>query len=513
MRPAVREPSALPATGDPEAHAPADEGTPRRRRFKSWHLRTRLLLTTLALLTGICGSVGVLGYVALERFLTGQLDGQLQEASNRAVRFGGHLPDESSEVPDPLDAPGQGAGTLNALVEDGQVTSAGLVSADGTKQELSAADLQFLSGFSTEQPATDRRLSAGNYRLMAANDPWHGGVIVTGLPLAAKKNILTSLSVTTAAVSLAGLTVTGLIGMVLIGRALRPLENLSSVATEVSELRLGEGEIALPTRMPAHAVSTDTEVGRVGHAFNKMLDNVGSALTARQRSETKIRRFVADASHELRTPLAAIRGYGELIRLTGNLDEEGRRSLGRIESEAKRMTALVEDLLLLARLDEVHARAQEDVDLVQLVVESVSDVRVTAPDYIWQVRLPEEPVVVPGHPGQLRQVLINLLTNAHRHTPRGTTVVAALALAPDGHSVITVTDDGLGIAPDFIDRIFSRFTKADETRSSTSGTTGLGLSIVEAIVAAHQGRIEVQSEPGHTKFTIHLPAKDLSLLN
>ena len=354
-------------------------------------------------------------------------------------------------------------------------------------------------------PPVDHPLSVGKYRLVADRDPEDGSTIVTGLPLAGKENTLASLTATTVIVSGAGLIATGLLGMVIIRRTLRPLEDLSAVATQVSELPLDKGEVALAVRIPPDAALPVTEVGRVGQAFNLMLDNVASALAARQQSETNVRQFVADASHELRTPLASIRGYSELLRLTETLSPEGRLSLDRVESESKRMTSLVEDLLLLARLDEGRPPQESEVDLTQLVIESVSDAQVTAPAHSWRLELPEMPVTVSGDEGQLRQALINVLTNAHRHTDPGTSVVTSLSQDPGG-AVVTVADNGRGIAPDFIDRIFSRFTRPDAARSG--GTHGLGLSIAAAIVAAHGGRIGVRSRPGETEFTIRLPGPE-----
>jgi two-component system OmpR family sensor kinase len=284
------------------------------------------------------------------------------------------------------------------------------------------------------------------------------------------------------------------------------LEQLSDVATKVSKLPLDAGEVALAVRVPASAAHPGTEVGSVGHALNLMLDNVSSALEARQQSETKVRQFVADASHELRTPLTAIRGYTELLRMTETFTEDGRKSLGRVQSQSERMTALVEDLLLLARLDEGKAPEFTDVDLTQLVIETVSDEKVMAPEHIWQLKLPDEPLIVRGDPTQLHQVLANLLSNARKHTEAGTTVVTGVMRSADGSAVVTVTDNGPGIPPEFQGRIFSRFARADAARSGSEGTSGLGLSIVESIVQAHGGTVEVASRPGRTEFAVRLPA-------
>ena len=278
------------------------------------------------------------------------------------------------------------------------------------------------------------------------------------------------------------------------------------MATKVSELPLDAGEVALAVRVPPSAADSRTEVGNVGHALNKMLDNVSSALQARQRSETKVRRFVADASHELRTPLTAIRGYTEMLRMTESLSEDGENSLDRVESQSKRMGALVEDLLLLARLDEGRALDLKEMDLTQVVVESVGDIQVMATDHRWKLEVPSAMLLIRGDENQLRQVMINLLTNAYKHTDPGTSVVTGIRRAADGSVVVTVTDDGPGIAPEFQQQIFDRFARADVARSGNTGTTGLGLSIVEAIVEAHGGRIELASRPGRTEFAIILPA-------
>ena len=267
-------------------------------------------------------------------------------------------------------------------------------------------------------------------------------------------------------VSLGGLVLIGLAGTVLIRRTMKPLEQLSEVATQVSRLPLDAGEVALAVRVPPSNAHPGTEVGSVGHALNQMLDNVSNALEARQDSEMKVRQFVADASHELRTPLTAIRGYTELMRMTEKFTPDGQRSLARVQSQSERMTALVEDLLLLARLDDGQPLKLSDVDLTQLVIETVSDEKVMAPDRAWHLDLPEEPVTVRGDASQLHQVLVNLLSNARKHTPPGTTVTTGVMRSADGSAVITVTDDGAGIPPEFVDKVFARFARADASRAT-----------------------------------------------
>jgi two-component system, OmpR family, sensor kinase len=512
----------------------------------TWHLRTRLVLVAMALLVAICGAIGLFSYASMDFFLTQQLDKQLSDASHRSSEFGRPPIGNPSGRPDPLDARGQRVGTLIARIENGNVSSAGFLATDATRSSLSSGDNQLLLGLRTDGAPVDRMLSSGAYRLIATQTPY-GDVIVTGLPLAEKQNTLASLVWTITIVSLGGLVLIGLAGTVLIRRTMKPLEQLSEVATQVSRLPLDAGEVALAVRVPPSNAHPGTEVGSVGHALNQMLDNVSNALEARQESEMKVRQFVADASHELRTPLTAIRGYTELMRMTEKFTPDGQRSLARVQSQSERMTALVEDLLLLARLDEGQPLKLSDVDLTQLVIETVSDEKVMAPDRAWHLDLPEEPVSVRGDASQLHQVLVNLLSNARKHTPPGTTVTTGVMRSADGSAVISVTDDGAGIPPEFVDKVFARFARADASRAtpvqpplapataaatgsaagsgtagsalhtaasqeepgsaSAEGTSGLGLSIVQSIVAAHGGTVEVTSRPGRTEFAVRLPTQ------
>jgi two-component system OmpR family sensor kinase len=244
-----------------------------------------------------------------------------------------------------------------------------------------------------------------------------------------------------------------------------------------------------------------------------MLGHVESALARREASQSRLRSFAADASHELRTPLTAIRGYAELARRhRGPLPEDVEHALGRVMSESARMSELVDELLLLARLDAGRPLASEPVDMTRLVLDATSDARVASPDHHWQLDLPDEPVVVRGDEQRLRQVLANLLSNAARHTPAGTNVTASLARAsgkpaePEPTAVVSVTDDGPGIPADLQPSVFERFVRGDGSRSRVVGGSGLGLSIVHAVTAAHGGHAEVTSRPGHTRFTITLPA-------
>ena len=240
-----------------------------------------------------------------------------------------------------------------------------------------------------------------------------------------------------------------------------------------------------------------------------MLQHVESALARRAASETRLRRFAADASHELRTPLSSIRGYAELaLRHRGPVPEDVTHALQRVESESARMSVLVDELLLLARLDAGRPLEQEPVDLTRLTIEATSDAQVASRSHRWQLELPDEPLMVRGDEHRLRQVLSNLLSNAAKHTAPDSTVTVSVAAAGEGGTSavrLSVSDNGQGIPPDLVPELFERFARGDSSRSRSAGSTGLGLAIVKAVVTAHHGTVSVESHPGQTTFTIVLP--------
>jgi two-component system OmpR family sensor kinase len=250
-----------------------------------------------------------------------------------------------------------------------------------------------------------------------------------------------------------------------------------------------------------------TEAGRLGIAFNAMLERISQAFREREASEERVRRFAADASHELRTPLTSILDYAELWRAGGLRDDaQLADAMGRVEHEGRRMAALVEDHLLLARLDQRRAPDRKPVRLAQLADEAVRDARAVEPDR--PIDLAVEPVVVEGDEGQLRQVVGNLLTNARTHTPAGTPVHVTVALdGTAGRARLEVADDGPGMAPEVAAKVFDHFFRADASRARAAGGTGLGLAIVQGIADAHGGTASVASEVGRgSRFTVELPA-------
>jgi two-component system OmpR family sensor kinase len=302
------------------------------------------------------------------------------------------------------------------------------------------------------------------------------------------------------------LVAVGVGGTFLVRRNLEPLQRVAATATRVSHLPLDSGAVALAERVPEKDTDPRTEVGQVGAALNEMLDHVNSALNARHDSEMKVRRFVADASHELRTPLASIRGYAELSRRErAPVPVSVTHALSRVESEAVRMSELVDDLLLLARLDAGRPLDRQPVDLSLLAVEAVGDAHAASPDHRWELDLPDQPVEVSGDRARLHQVVANLLANARTHTPAGTRVVTAIEV--DGEWVrVSVNDNGPGIPNSLQSKVFQRFARGDDSRSRVAGSTGLGLSIVAAVAEAHGGRVELASHPGDTTFSVLLPA-------
>jgi len=246
-------------------------------------------------------------------------------------------------------------------------------------------------------------------------------------------------------------------------------------------------------------------VGQVSAAMNHMLDRVDDALTERQHAEARLRQFVADASHELRTPLSVVRSHSELLqRVCADLPDEVRQSLRRIDAEAGRMSALVEDLLLLARLDAGQPLDRRPVDLSLLAVNAVTDARVAGPDHRWQLDLPEEPMVVLGDAHRLYQVIAGLLHNARIHTPAGTIVTVRIARPADA-ALLAVHDDGPGIPASLLPTVTDRFVRGDGARTRRIASSGLGLSIVAGVVAASGGSLAIDSRPGSTTVSVRLP--------
>ncbi|MDT7789537.1 MAG: two-component system, OmpR family, sensor kinase [Pseudonocardiales bacterium] len=441
-------------------------------------LRAKLISGQIALLTALCLVIGGIAALALHEILGDNLDHEVMTLR---------------QPPPGSSGPARG---INAVIRpDGSITGTIEQPDDAAPRPLAETEITALANLPGGLRTVDLG-DAGEFRVVT------GRMQIKGLSTSSVDDVLWNMIWLLLALIVVGAITAALAGRVIVRRALVPLERVAETASRVSELPLHEGEVALAERVREEDTDPHTEIGKVGLALNRMLRHVSDALKARHDNETRVRQFVADASHELRTPLAAIRGYTELILRSGhNVPPPITHAMSRVESEAKRMTFLVDDLLLLARLDAGRPLEREHVDLSRLVLDVVGDARIAGSGHRWRIALPENPVVVTGDVQRLHQVLGNLLSNARTHTPPGTTVTTGLAVH-NGRVDLTVTDDGPGIPHGL--EVFERFARGDGSRSRAAGSTGLGLSIVAAVVGAHNGDVSVASVPGRTTFTVSL---------
>jgi two-component system OmpR family sensor kinase len=456
-------------------------------------LTARLVLTVVLLLALASLAVSTATTLVMRAQLTERLDESVLASVQRADRPDRDRDDDNGSGPSGfVDIGNQSPGTLFALTDEDRGFVLG--SGPGDEDELAPSELHALAAVPEDGAVHAVRVGSGDYRVTAVGT--NHGRLVIGLPTSDVDATVESLVVLEAAFVLGGLALVGIVGTVVVRRQLAPLREVAGTAHRVAELPLASGEIDLSERVPERLTDARTEIGQVGAALNAMLDHVESSLAQRHRSEQLVRQFVADASHELRTPLATIAGYTELAR---NRPETTGTALDKVETESARMTGLVEDLLLLARLDSGRPLEREPVDLSRLLLEAVNDARVVDPDHRWRLSLPDAPLGVVGDEARLHQVVSNLLTNARKYTPAGSTVT--VTGTPQG---FTVHDDGPGFPPDLAARAFERFVRGDAARTRAGGA-GLGLSLVEAIVAAHGGSVSLASSPGDTTITVRLP--------
>lgn len=371
-------------------------------RPRTWPLRVRLVGAVAVLGVGLCIAVGAGTLLAMRSYLVDQLDSQVREAQSRSLMFYsiGKMPFLRFSGPGPLflDGPGQSSGTVGAVATRGTVTEAAVNTPTGNRQALSQAAADQLAQVPTMRMVSVALDGVGNYRLTAVPVENSDVVIIAGLPLSGVEATLASAAWIIGGSSLMALLATVAAGMVIIRRQLDPLSRMSLAAQRVASLQLDRGEVRLPTPLePVDPATSHTEVGRLGTAFNTMVDRVAEGLTARHASETRVRQFVADASHELRTPLASIQGYTEFAeRLLGDTDEHGKlrhgadlaHAMSRVRDESRRMNELVEDMLLLARLDTGRPIECERVDLSDLLINAVHDAHIAGPDHRWALDIP-----------------------------------------------------------------------------------------------------------------------------
>ena len=480
-------------------------------------LQTRLMTAVIGFVSLILIIVAVITSATLGKTMEDQLDQKLSEYAHQLVRISQAVAPSSATAQNVLaSSPAPPVGVL--FVVSSPVTGfSGVVAKSedgdefaGTLDPLTGAQLAEIAvSLKDTRVATVTLTDLGSYRVMALPTS-NGLIVVTGLPRDDIQNQLTQLLTVIALATIGGLILLALTTAITIRVSLRPLRAVALTATRVANQQLDRGEVTITERVPASEADPRTETGLVGASLNKLLDHVNTSLASRQKNEERMRRFVADASHELRTPLASIRGYSELSlrALSKQSPEEAiegtTSSLERIQAQSLRMTRLVEDLLLLARLDEGRELVYGTVDLAQLALEGLSDARPTAIDHEWSIEVPEEPVVIVGDAGRMHQVVANLLANARTHTPAGTVITLSVT-QEDDEAVLRVHDNGPGIDPGVRDELFARFARGDSSRARQTGGTGLGLAIAKAIVEGHGGHITVASEPGDTTFTVRIP--------
>ncbi|ORA11363.1 sensor histidine kinase [Mycobacterium asiaticum] len=480
-------------------------------------LRKQLLLGVLTVVTLVLVAVGAVSVLSLRGYVTAMNDAEVTESmhafshSYARYRNGEHtsvhtgIPPVSQAL---LEFTGQTPGNLIAVLRDGKVVASAVFSEDEPRvappdvvRAIEAQD--WIDGNSRIEnlgslgPHQVESRTVGSDRL------------VVGVSLSIADQIISRKQLTTTVLVATALVITAFLTAWVVGYALRPLSRVAATAAEVAAMPLVGDDHQISVRVRPEDTDPDNEVGIVGHTLNRLLDNVDSALAHRVESDLRMRQFITDASHELRTPLAAIQGYAELTRQdSSDLPPTTEYALARIESEARRMASLVDELLLLSRLGEGEDLQTENLELTDLVANAVNDAAVAAPTHQWVKELPDEPVWINGDHARLHQLLSNLLTNAFVHTPPGVTVTTGVTSHRYGprapYVELTVADDGPDIDPDVLPHLFERFVRADKARSNGSGH-GLGLAIVSSIVKAHHGSVSAESGNGLTVFRVRLP--------
>ena len=466
-------------------------------------LRARLLLVTVGLVTLGLLIADVVTYRALSSSLLERVDEQLAQVGAVAVQS----LDAQFPMPDgPGSGPGYGppAGSYAALLDpSGNVVHEH--SFDYGERDAAPAPVlpAGLPGSSTGGVGTTT-FSAGatdgdtRFRVEAVGPRPGAGTLVIAVPLTEMRETLGRLLAIEALVTIGVALTAGALALWLVRIGLRPLETMGATAGAIAA-----GDLS---RRVEPADDT-TEIGKLGTSLNAMLAQIEAAFDERRASEERLRRFVGDASHELRTPITSIRGYAELFRRGASTrPDDLERSMSRIEAEAERMGVLVDDLLLLARLDQGRPLEQENVDLRKVVTEAVDAARAIDPQRVLDADLDGQTFVV-GDGGRLRQVIDNLLENARVHTPSGTPTHVQLRSDSTG-ATLTIADEGPGMDPEVASKAFERFYRGDPARARATGGAGLGLAIVSAIIESHGGNVRVLDADTGTTIEVHLPGAE-----
>ena len=481
-----------------------------RTPLSLWSLRNRLILAAMVLAAVAISASDFAANAALRSYLISQVDKELIEISTSSLtrldRAGieSENSDEDNDSPFTEFRPLRGVPTsasVSLLDVDGRLI--GRIGGDLSQKQIAVFGMSIAEAKAKGvAPFTiDGQGDEPDVRAVVQLLPTGLGTVVVANSLAEVDRTLQRLGFFFLILGLLALTAVGLVSRWIIAISLKPLEQVEETAEAIAG---GDLSARLPAAKP------DTEVGRLTTALNTMLGRIEESFEARVNSESKLRRFVADASHELRTPLTAIRGFAELHRQGAVVGAENTKELvGRIEKESIRMSTLVEDLLLLARLDQSREMAQEPVDLNALLTEAVASAKAAGPNHLIELSMPSAEVFILGDAQRVHQVVANLLANARTHTPDNSQIKVALEQGI-AETVISVSDNGPGLSEDDQERIFERFFRADPSRARTSGEgSGLGLSIVDAVMQAHGGYVSVQSKLGAgATFKLHFLNKD-----
>ena len=481
-----------------------------RTPLSLWSLRNRLILAAVFLASLAIIASDFAANTALRSYLISQVDNQLFNISSgsleRLDRAGIAPQSQVQESPSPFRVvqPIRGVPTSTSLtLLDREGNLIGQVGGELAGQNFGVTGLKVSQVERYENKPFTIEGEGGNpdVRALALVLPTGMGSVIAANSLEEVDKTLSQLRFLFFFLGLIAILLTALVSRWIIAISLRPLDKVEETAEAIAA---GDLSARLPAAKP------DTEVGRLTTSLNMMLSRIEQSFSVRVESENKLRRFVADASHELRTPLTAIRGFAELHRQGAVSGEEKTKELiSRIEGESIRMSSLVEDLLLLARLDQARELDFEPVDLNTLIVEVVASAKAAGPNHPIELNLPQEELFVLGDSRRIHQVVANLLANARTHTPAGTqiTVVAKQNLS---ETIIEVTDNGPGLSKSDQERIFERFFRADPARVRNSGEgSGLGLSIVDAVMKAHGGYVSVKSDLGKgATFTLHFLNKE-----
>ncbi len=480
-------------------------------KVSGWSLRSRLLLATLVVVAIGIGTSDFVAHASLKNYLIKQVDTQLTGVANGSVgRLNRAGIEPNANEDDANGSPFRIVRPLRGVPTETLVT---LLDSNGNELGRLGGDISNSShtmrfnGFTTAKVAATKGLpftvkgvkDGGDTRAIAQVLPTGLGSIVVAVSLAGVDRTLHEMTWLFLLISLIILVLIAFLSRFIIRISLRPLSEVEGTAAAIAA---GDLSARLPDNNPK------TEVGKLTRSLNTMLSRIEESFAVRVASESKLRQFVADASHELRTPLTAIRGFAELHR-QGAVEgvEKTKELIGRIEKESIRMGSLVEDLLLLARMDEARPVSMEPVDLTHVLEECIASASAAGPDHPITADI-EPDIFVLGDNKRIHQAIANLLANARTHTPLGTKITVRAKSGKDDTRV-SVSDEGPGLSPADQKKIFERFFRADPSRQRSSGEgSGLGLSIVDAIMKLHGGSVSVESELGRgATFTLTFPIK------